>query len=187
MADQISYREYTGESDLPHIMALVQTELSEPYVIYTYRYFLHQWPQLAFLAIPADSSVPIGVIVCKQSMHKHVSNRGYIAMLSVNKNWRKRGVASTLVRRSIDVMKRNGVTEVILETEFDNIAALSLYESLGFIREKRLYRFYLNGKDAFRLVLAVPPDPDQPSPFARYLPIRGPLPAYPIDDDDDDD
>jgi hypothetical protein len=28
---------------------------------------------------------------------------------------------------------------------------------LGFIREKRLYRFYLNGKDAFRLVLVVPP------------------------------
>jgi peptide alpha-N-acetyltransferase len=46
---------------------------------------------------------------------------------------------------------------VVLETEFDNDAALSLYESLGFIREKRLYRFYLNGKDAFRLVLTMPP------------------------------
>jgi hypothetical protein len=32
----------------------------------------------------------------------------------------------------------------------------SLYESLGFIREKRLFRFYLNGKDAFRLVLEMP-------------------------------
>jgi len=41
--DAISYRQYTGEADLPHIMSLVQTELSEPYVIYTYRYFLHQW------------------------------------------------------------------------------------------------------------------------------------------------
>ena len=40
---EILYRQYTGESDLPHIMALVQNELSEPYVIYTYRYFLHQW------------------------------------------------------------------------------------------------------------------------------------------------
>ena len=39
----ILYRQYTGESDLPCIMALVQHELSEPYVIYTYRYFLHQW------------------------------------------------------------------------------------------------------------------------------------------------
>jgi peptide alpha-N-acetyltransferase len=39
----IAYRQYVGESDLPHIMALVQNELSEPYVIYTFRYFLHQW------------------------------------------------------------------------------------------------------------------------------------------------
>jgi len=53
-------------------------------------------------------------------------------------------------------MKEDGVDEIVLETEYDNFAALSLYESLGFIREKRLYRFYLNGKDAFRLVLAVP-------------------------------
>lgn len=40
---QIIYRPYSGESDLPHVMALVQSELSEPYVVYTFRYFLHQW------------------------------------------------------------------------------------------------------------------------------------------------
>lgn len=47
--------------------------------------------------------------------------------------------------------------QIVLETEYDNQAALSLYESLGFLREKRLYRFYLNGKDAFRLILSVAP------------------------------
>ena len=39
----ITYRQYTGERDLPHIISLVEHELSEPYVIYTYRYFLNQW------------------------------------------------------------------------------------------------------------------------------------------------
>ncbi|KAJ6619027.1 acyl-CoA N-acyltransferase [Mycena sp. CBHHK59/15] len=145
----IMYRQYSGEADLPYIMDLVQSELSEPYVVYTFRYFLHQCD-------PATSE-PIGVIVCKQSMHRDVSNRGYIAMLSVSKDWRKRGIASALVRNSLEAMKEDGVEEIVLETEYDNSAALSLYESLGFIREKRLYRFYLNGKDAFRLVLTVPP------------------------------
>jgi peptide alpha-N-acetyltransferase len=60
-------------------------------------------------------------------------------------------------------MKEDGVDEIVLETEYDNHAALSLYESLGFIREKRLYRFYLNGKDAFRLILSIPP-PLSPEP-----------------------
>jgi peptide alpha-N-acetyltransferase len=39
----IAYRPYTNESQLPFIASLVETELSEPYVVYTYRYFLHQW------------------------------------------------------------------------------------------------------------------------------------------------
>ena len=39
----ILYRQYEGEADLPNIMSLVQHELSEPYVIYTYRYFLTYW------------------------------------------------------------------------------------------------------------------------------------------------
>ena len=67
--------------------------------------------------------------------------------------------------------------QVVLETEFDNSAALSLYESLGFIREKRLFRFYLNGKDAFRLVLVVPPADDEDGgaggkPHPGALPLR---------------
>lgn len=41
--DTITYRAYSGEHELPYIISLVQGELSEPYVVYTYRYFLHQW------------------------------------------------------------------------------------------------------------------------------------------------
>jgi hypothetical protein len=43
LMDSITYRAYSGEHELPHIISLVQGELSEPYVVYTYRYFLHQW------------------------------------------------------------------------------------------------------------------------------------------------
>lgn len=39
----IWYRSYESELDLPSVMALVGSELSEPYVIYTYRYFLVNW------------------------------------------------------------------------------------------------------------------------------------------------
>ena len=39
----------------------------------------------------------------------------------------------------------------MLETEVTNIGALRLYEGLGFVRDKRLLKYYLNGNDAFRL------------------------------------
>jgi hypothetical protein len=56
---QIYYRQYAGEADLPRIMALVQSELSEPYVIYTFRYFLHQWSVLfVSLRPPRDALLP---------------------------------------------------------------------------------------------------------------------------------
>ncbi|KAH9969395.1 acyl-CoA N-acyltransferase, partial [Lactifluus volemus] len=151
--DSITYRAYSGEHELPHIISLVQGELSEPYVVYTYRYFLHQWPHLSFLAYAQGVQHPVGVIVCKQSPHRERHLRGYIAMLSVDKGYRKRGIASALVRHSISVMQANGAQEIALETEYDNAPALALYTSLGFVPEKRLHRFYLNGKDAFRLVL----------------------------------
>jgi hypothetical protein len=69
----------------------------------------------------------------------------------------------------------------VLETEVDNEAALGLYSSLGFIREKRLYRFYMNGKDAFRLVLPViPHNNDSPMEgiIASSAPIAVPQPIY---------
>ena len=37
-----------------------------------------------------------------------------------------------------------------------NTGALNLYEKLGFYRDKRLLRYYLNGGDAFRLKLWFP-------------------------------
>lgn len=39
----IRYRRYIDESDIPHIMTLIDEELSEPYNYYTYRYFLQDW------------------------------------------------------------------------------------------------------------------------------------------------
>lgn len=46
---EIEYINYGGEHHLPLIMRLVDQELSEPYSIFTYRYFVYLWPQLCFL------------------------------------------------------------------------------------------------------------------------------------------
>jgi len=52
-------------------------------------------------------------------------------------------------------MKEDGADEIILETEITNLSALRLYESFGFIRDKRLLSYYLNGNDAYKLKLYV--------------------------------
>ncbi|KAL6135978.1 hypothetical protein ACLB2K_068203 [Fragaria x ananassa] len=84
--------------------------------------------------------------------------RGYIAMLVVVDSYRGRGIATQLVTRSIQVMMESGCDEVTLEAEVSNKGALAgtIYGRLGFIRAKRLFRYYLNGVDAFRLKLLFP-------------------------------
>ncbi|OQR78728.1 acyltransfersase-like [Tropilaelaps mercedesae] len=169
--DGIKYIAYESELQMPAMMELFQKDLSEPYSIYTYRYFIHNWPKLCFLAMDEDTCV--GAIVCKLDAHKkrdavaatdavggghqqghgRVQMRGYIAMLAVEAEYRKRKIASNLVLTAIRAMVANQADEVVLETEITNQPALRLYENLGFVRDKRLFRYYLNGVDAFRLKL----------------------------------
>ncbi|KAK3236379.1 N-alpha-acetyltransferase mak3 [Cymbomonas tetramitiformis] len=146
----LEWKQYSSEDELPLVMDLIDKELSEPYSIFTYRYFINNWPQLCFLVL--DQGTCVGTIVCKMDQHRYAF-RGYIAMLVVDKPYRKRKLGSKLVCRAIEVMRQEGVEEVMLEAEVDNYGALALYENLGFIRDKRLHKYYLGGQDAFRLKL----------------------------------
>ncbi|TXG65920.1 hypothetical protein EZV62_007195 [Acer yangbiense] len=150
---EIEYVIYGGEHHLLLIMNLVDQELSEPYSIFTYRYFVCLWPNLSFLAFHRGKCV--GTVVCKMGEHR-TTYRGYITMLVVINSYRGRGIAIELVTRLIKVMMESGCEEVTLEAEVTNKGALALYGRLGFIRAKRLFRYYLNGVDAFRLKLLFP-------------------------------
>lgn len=98
--------------------------------------------------------------------------RGYIAMLATQQDYRGQGIATKLVRMAVDAMVAKDADEIALETEIDNIPSLRIYENLGFIRTKRLHRYYLNGNTAFRLILYLKPGipykptypPDYPPP-----------------------
>ncbi|KAF2819553.1 acyl-CoA N-acyltransferase [Ophiobolus disseminans] len=149
----IQYSPQKEEQHLPAIRQLISKDLSEPYSIYVYRYFLYQWGDLCYMALNPPSSSLIGVIICKLEPHRSGTFRGYIAMLAVHSPYRGRGIASRLVTQAIEAMAAQGADEIVLETEVTNTASLKLYERLGFLRSKRLHRYYLNGNAAFRLVL----------------------------------
>ncbi|KAF4554517.1 Acetyltransferase (GNAT)-like protein 6 [Elsinoe fawcettii] len=151
----LKYIQYSQELETKYLTAirhLISKDLSEPYSIYVYRYFLYQWGDLCYLAVD-ESDALIGVVVCKLEVHRGGPLRGYIAMLAVRDDQRGKGIATKLVCMAIDAMTAKDADEIALETEIDNIASLKLYERLGFLRTKRLHRYYLNGNSAFRLVL----------------------------------
>lgn len=62
----LTYVVYESEEQMPDIMRLITKDLSEPYSIYTYRYFIHNWPKLCFLVgIPSvrEASV-MSITIC---------------------------------------------------------------------------------------------------------------------------
>lgn len=156
--DNLRYYSFdpANKKQFDQISNLISANLSEPYSIYVYWYFFHQWPQYCFLASDLDSQDIIGVLICKVGPQRDVRLRGYIGMLVIEPKYRGRGMAKRLVSLGIEKMiEWDHVDEIMLETETTNDAALRLYELFGFIRTKRMYRYYLNGSDAFRLILPV--------------------------------
>ncbi|KAH9819767.1 N-alpha-acetyltransferase 30-like [Teratosphaeria destructans] len=178
----LRYVPYGKEKESPYLPAirqLISKDLSEPYSIYVYRYFLYQWGDLCFMALDDENSL-IGVIVCKLEPHRGGPMRGYIAMLATKSEYRGRGIATKLVRMAVDAMIEQDADEVALETEVDNIPSLRIYENLGFLRTKRLHRYYLNGNTAFRLILYLKPGiPYKPTYPPEYPPLSPGGTQYP--------
>lgn len=108
---KITYKVYESELELPSIMKLIQKDLSEPYSIYTYRYFIHNWGHLCYLALHENKCV--GCIVCKLDIHRQMIKRGYIAMLAVDKDYRKLKIGTTLVQKAIRVSKLSKNVKII--------------------------------------------------------------------------
>jgi peptide alpha-N-acetyltransferase len=130
--ENLRYAQYELEKEhiyLDPIRQLISKDLSEPYSIYVYRYFLNQWGNLCYMVssyIPPFSSILLtdlsalndktdelrGVVVCKLEEHRSGTFRGYIAMLAVVEEFRGKGIATKLVRMAIDAMKARDADEV---------------------------------------------------------------------------
>ncbi|EJW79399.1 N-acetyltransferase 12 [Wuchereria bancrofti] len=106
--------EYENEYQMADIMRLITKVLSEPYSIYTYRYFIHNWPKLCLLALDENDDKYVGAIVCKLDLSRENRRRGYIAMLAVDESCRKMGIGTRLVQKAISNMQEMGCDQVII-------------------------------------------------------------------------
>jgi peptide alpha-N-acetyltransferase len=161
--ETVEYVGYTDESMLPSIKELVSKDLSEPYSVFTYRYFLQKWPHLCVCVFERNSGQRgdmVGTILCKEELEEG-TQAGYIAMLTVGDSHRRRGIGEKLAMVGIARMIKCGCKEIVLETELSNLGALKLYQKMGFVRDEKMARYYLNGGDAYRLKLFVKKTPEE--------------------------
>ena len=59
-----------------------------------------------------------------------------LANVGVHPDYQRRGIAGELMRASLEMIRRRGAARVILQVNYENEAALRLYERAGFVYER---------------------------------------------------
>ena len=73
---------------------------------------------------------------------------GRIFSLAVYPKYQNRSVGSNLLKEIINIFRKEGVTEIILEVRMDNINAKRFYERLGFSQFGISEKYYNDGQNA---------------------------------------
>lgn len=95
-----------------------------------------------FVALEGDAPVGFTQLYPKYSSMR-VSKNWILNDLYVDSNHRKQGIGEALMRKAMAFAKAEGATFVQLETAIDNYTAQSLYEAVGFEKQKPDMEFLL--------------------------------------------
>ena len=153
------FKTYKGNHQRERIIELMTKYLSEPYPVYTYMYFLDLFPDCTILCYDKNKKTENNELFICGAVVGNINRKpnkiqGYIAMLAVENEYRKKGSGKKMVELLIDIFKKSyKVNEISIETEVDNYAALGLYESFGFVRTKMYINYYFNANNAYKLKL----------------------------------
>jgi ribosomal-protein-alanine N-acetyltransferase len=98
--------------------------------------------------VEADGSV------CGFLVARTVADQGEILNLAVDPAARRAGNASALLHRGVAEFRRRGITDVFLEVRESNSAAISFYESRGFVRTGLRPGYYQNPAEAAVLMIS---------------------------------
>jgi peptide alpha-N-acetyltransferase len=147
---------FSTPSELQWITETLRQTLAEPYSVFTYYYFVKNWPELTVMAYLGEDI--IGCII--GNIDASNPRKAYIAMLVVLPAYRRLRIGMHLFNEFVRRVQGK-VDKIVLETECINLPALSFYTRLGFFKTRKMSNYYLSGNDAYRLKLYLPKHPLQ--------------------------
>jgi len=137
------------ESDLDEICKIEDESFPEPFPRGLFEKLLRDKNALFFVAVEA------GLILgyCIATLENH---RGHLISIAVGQSHRRRGVAVRLLGRLLHELEYGDTEQVWLEVRPDNIAAVSLYRKLGFLKAGSAPNYYRDGTDALIMYRPIP-------------------------------
>jgi len=115
------------ETDIPEVMAIERDSFPMPWSESSFLYELRRNREVANLMVARLDDILVGY-VCYWLIFKEV----HIMNLAVRRDFRRQGIGETLIRSVLKEARDKGGERATLEVRASNIAAIRLYQKLGF-------------------------------------------------------
>jgi ribosomal-protein-alanine N-acetyltransferase len=145
-------RRFTPEY-LPAVMEINRTCLPENYTSYFFMEIYQNCPE-AFLLATVGNRV-IGYMMCRlehgfsELSRLKMLKKAHLVSLAVVPEFRRMGVACSLLTEALDAVTKRGAREFYLEVRITNEPGIELYKRLGFSICRRISYYYHDGADAY--------------------------------------
>ena len=152
----VTIRQFTQE-DLDAVVSINRKALPENYPSDFFLYCFKACPDGFLLAETNEGNV-VGYIMIRVEMAKsnfgfRLTKKGHIISIAVLDEYRRQGIATHLIESMMVVLSERGIKEFYLEVRVSNIAAINLYENLGYEQVKLQKRYYQDGESAYRMAV----------------------------------
>ena len=148
--------------DLDEVININRKCLPENYPEGFFRTIFSECPE-AFLVAETDGIIvgyTMGRIESGLSLFSifHRAKKGHTVSIAVLPEFRRNGIASRLIKKSVIAMSNYRAEELFLEVRISNKAAVGLYEYIGYKIIKELRNYYRDMEGALLMAMKVPKD-----------------------------
>ncbi|MFX1275175.1 MAG: GNAT family N-acetyltransferase [Promethearchaeota archaeon] len=142
--------------DLEGVIEVNEKELPEDYPYFFYKSILDNFPESFLVAINNNGKI-IGYVMWRveriPSMNSlKIINKGHLVSIAVLNEYRRKGIATELLARSMPKIKERTIIEYVLEVRVSNYAALDLYKGLGYKIDSIKKKYYRDGENAYYMI-----------------------------------
>jgi ribosomal-protein-alanine N-acetyltransferase len=131
--------------DLRRILEIEQACFGEdPWPADLFRSYAAEMPEM-FLVAKA------GVRTVGYCLSCVIGDRAYLDSIAVDPAYRGRGAAKLLLRECIERSRAARLRSISLVVRKNNVSAIGLYRSFGFVRTRTVRGYYRDGGDAWRM------------------------------------
>jgi len=86
----------------------------------------------------------------------HRAKKGHTVSIAILPEYRRRGIGTRLLNRSIEALIKEGANELFLEVRVSNDAAVKMYQTLGYEIIKEIRHYYRDFEGAYLMAQKVP-------------------------------